>query len=78
MQSTSDAFYKMLDSLQRPLHSRTNVSHLDVIGHIMGLKAELNLSREGFDKMFVVWSDMLPETHIIHLTCTSQRSSFLH
>jgi hypothetical protein len=31
----------------------------------MGLKAELNLSREGFDKMVAVWSDMLPKTHIM-------------
>jgi hypothetical protein len=31
----------------------------------MGLKAELNLSREGLDKMVVVWSDMLPKTHIM-------------
>ena len=31
----------------------------------MGLKAELNLSREGFDKMVAVWSDMLPKTHLM-------------
>jgi hypothetical protein len=31
----------------------------------MGLKAELNLSREGFDKMLAVWSDMLLVTHIM-------------
>jgi hypothetical protein len=31
----------------------------------MGLKAELNLSREGFDKMVAVCSDMLPKTHIM-------------
>ena len=31
----------------------------------MGLKAELKLSREGFDKMVAVWSDMLPKTHIM-------------
>ena len=31
----------------------------------MGLKTELNLSREGFNKMVAVWSDMLPKTHIM-------------
>jgi hypothetical protein len=65
MEAASDAFYLMLDSAQRPLHDRTNVSQLDAIGRVMGLKAELNLSREGFDNMLVVWSDMLPEQHIM-------------
>jgi hypothetical protein len=31
----------------------------------MGLKDELNLSREGFDKMVAMWSYMLPATHIM-------------
>jgi hypothetical protein len=31
----------------------------------MGLKAELNLSREGFDKMLAVFDTMLPEKHIL-------------
>jgi hypothetical protein len=44
MEAASDAFYKMLDSAQRPLHDRTNVSQLDAVGRVMGLKAELNLS----------------------------------
>ena len=44
MEATADAFYLMLDSAQRPLHDHTNVSQLDAIGHVMGLKAELNLS----------------------------------
>jgi hypothetical protein len=44
MEAGADAFYLMLDSAQRPLHDRTNVSQLDAIGRVMGLKAELNLS----------------------------------
>ena len=31
----------------------------------MGLKAELNLSREGFDKMLAVFGTMLPEKHTL-------------
>jgi hypothetical protein len=31
----------------------------------MGLKAELNLSREGFDKMLAVFGTMLLEKHIL-------------
>jgi hypothetical protein len=65
MEATSVAFYKMLDSAQRHLHDHTNVSQLDAVGRVIGLKAELNLSREGFDKMLAVWSDMLPEGHIM-------------
>jgi hypothetical protein len=32
MEAVVDAFYLMLDSAQRPLHDRTNVSRLDAIG----------------------------------------------
>jgi hypothetical protein len=31
----------------------------------MGLKAELNLSREGFDKMLSMFGTMLPEKHTL-------------
>jgi len=65
MEAASNAFYNMLKSAQRPLHDRTNVSQLDAVGRVMGLKAELNLSREGFDKMLAVWSGLLPEGYIM-------------
>ena len=32
IEAVVDAFYLMLDSAQRPLHDRTNVSQLDTIG----------------------------------------------
>ena len=32
---------------------------------LIGLKFELNLSREGFDKMLVVIGTLLPEGHIL-------------
>jgi hypothetical protein len=65
MEATAKAFYAMLDSAQRPLHDRTHVSQLDAIGRVMGLKSELNLSREGFDKMLAMWGTMLPVGHIM-------------
>jgi hypothetical protein len=65
MEEATKAFYEILDSAQKPLHEHTTVSQLDVIGHVMGLKAELNLSREGFDKMLAVFGTMLPEKHIL-------------
>jgi hypothetical protein len=65
MEAAAKAFYAMLDSTQRPLHDRTHVSQLDVIGRVMGWKSELNLSREGFDKMLAVWGTMLPVGHIM-------------
>jgi hypothetical protein len=65
MEAHAKAFYAMLDSAQKPLHKHTEVSQLDAIGRIMGLKSELNLSREGFDKMLVVWGTMLPKGHIL-------------
>ena len=65
MEEAAKAFYEMLDSAQKPLHESTTVSQLDAIGRVMGLKAELNLSREGFDKMLAVFGSMLPEKHIL-------------
>jgi hypothetical protein len=52
MEATAQLFYDMMDSTQKPLHDRTKVSQLDAIGRLMGLESELNLSREGFDKMW--------------------------
>ena len=65
MEANVEAFYKMLDSASKPLHEHTNISQLDAIGRVMGLKAELNLSREGFDKMLTVFGTMLPKNHIL-------------
>ena len=55
----------MMDSAQKPLHDRSTVSQLDAIGRLMGLKSELNLSREGFDKMLAVIGTLLSEGHIL-------------
>ena len=77
MEANVEAFYKMLDSASKPLHEHTNISQLDAIGRVMGLKAELNLSREGFDKMLTVFGTMLPKNHILPPTCTSQKNSFV-
>ena len=65
MEAAAQAFYDMMDSAQKPLHDRSMVSQLDAIGHLMGLKSELNLSREGFDKMFAMIGTLLPEGHIL-------------
>jgi hypothetical protein len=82
MEAAAKAFYSMLDSAQRPLHDHTHVSQLDAIGHVMGLKSKLNLSREGFDKMLAMWGTMLPVGHImlknlyesdLHLRCHMTR-----
>jgi hypothetical protein len=63
MEESAKAFFKMLESAQKPIHEHTTVSQLDVIGRVMGLKAELNLSREDFDKMVAMWGSMLPKRH---------------
>ena len=65
MEAAAQAFYDMMDSAQKPLHDRSTVSQLDAIGRLMGLKSELNLSREGFDKMLAVIGTLLPEGHIL-------------
>jgi hypothetical protein len=52
MEAAAQAFYDM-------------VSQLDVIGRLMGLKSELNLSRPDFNKMLAVIGTLLPEGHIL-------------
>ena len=64
METAAQAFYDMMDSAQKPLHDRSTVSQLDVIGRLMGLKSELNLSQPGFDKMAVI-DTLLPVGHIL-------------
>jgi hypothetical protein len=57
MEAAADAFYKMLDSAQRPLYEHTNVSQLDAIGRavwivslcavwIVGLRAAISCRLE--------------------------------
>ena len=65
MEANVEAFYKMLESASKPLHEHTTISQLDGIGRVIGLKAELNMSREGFDKMLTVFATMLPKDHIL-------------
>ena len=65
MEVAAQAFYDVMDSAQKPLHDRSMVSQLDAIGRLMGLKSELNLSREGFDKMLAVIGTLLSEGHIM-------------
>ena len=65
MEAAAQAFYDMMDSAQKPLHDRTMVSQLDAIGRVMGLKSELNLSQEGFDKMLAVIGTLLLVGHVL-------------
>ena len=65
MEAAAQAFYDMMDSAQKHLHDWTTVSQLDAIGRVMGLKSELNLSQEGFDKMLAVIGTLLPAGHVL-------------
>jgi len=55
----------MLDAAEQPLHDRSTVSKLDAISRLLGLKSELNMSRDGFDKMLTVIATLLPDGHIL-------------
>ena len=65
MEAATKAFYEMMNSAQKPLYDRSSVSELDAIGRLMALKSELNISRDGFDKMLIVIGTLLPEGHIL-------------
>ena len=64
-EATAKAFYDMFEASQKPLHAHTNVSKLDAIGRIMGLKSQYSLSRDAFDAMLTVIGSLLPEGHIL-------------
>ena len=63
-EETAKAFYDMMSSAQKPLHERTMVSQLDVIGRLMGLKSQYSMSRDMFDDMLTIISTLLPEGHV--------------
>ena len=63
MEAAAQAFYDMMDLAQKPLHDRTTVSQLDAIGRVMGLKSELNLSRE--EKMLAMIGTLLLAGHVL-------------
>jgi hypothetical protein len=65
MQAAIDVFQYMMDSTQKPLHAYSEVSQLDVISRLMGLKSNLNWSQEGFDKMLAVVGTLLPKNHVL-------------
>jgi hypothetical protein len=65
MEAAVEAFYGLMDSAQKPLHDHSMVSQLDAIRRVMGLKSELNLSQEGFDKMLAVIGTLLLVGHIL-------------
>jgi len=68
MQAAVDAFKYMMDSAQKPLHAHSEVSQLDAISRLMGLKSDLNWSREGFDKVLTVVGTLLPKNHVLPKT----------
>src|SRR6185312_14960824 len=62
---TAKQYYDMLSAAQKPLHQHTNVSQFDAIAHVLALKSECGISRDGFDKMLTVFGSLLPEGHIL-------------
>jgi hypothetical protein len=68
MQAATDAFKYMMDLAQKPLHAHSEVSQLDAISRLMGLKSELNWSREGFGKVLTVVGTLLPKNHVLPKT----------
>ena len=68
MQAAVDVFKYMMDSAAKPLHAHSEVSQLDAISRLMGLKSDLNMSREGFDKVLAVVGTLLPKDHMLPKT----------
>jgi hypothetical protein len=58
----------MMASAVKPLHAHSKVSQLDAISRLMGLKSDLNMSREGFDKVLAVVGTLLPKDPMLAKT----------
>lgn len=67
MEEDARNFYEMLDAAGQPLHEHTDVCRLDAVGRLLGLKAELKISRDGFDKMLKLVGSLLPKPHRLPL-----------
>jgi hypothetical protein len=59
------AFYDMFNATQKPLHGKTKVSQLDVIGWIIALELLYSLSRDAFDGLLTVIGSFLLEDHVL-------------
>ena len=62
---SAKTYYDMLAAAQKPLHKHTEVSQLDVIGRLMVVKSQYNLSRDTFDALVTVFGSMLPIGHLL-------------
>ncbi|KAK1609661.1 hypothetical protein QYE76_033334 [Lolium multiflorum] len=58
-------FYETLFAAQKPLHSLTEVTQLDVIARLMVFKSDRNLSRDGFDDLLTIIGSILPQGHLL-------------
>ena len=68
MPAAVDAFRYMMEAAAKPLHAHSEVSQLDAISRLMGLKSDVNMSREGFDKVLAVVGTLLPKDHMLPKT----------
>jgi len=72
---SAKAFFTMLESAQKHLHEKTTVSQLHVIGRLLGLKSQHNMTRACFDAMMAIIGGLLPEGH--HLPSSLYESTRL-
>jgi hypothetical protein len=64
-EETAKAYYTMMEVAKQPLHENTNMSQLDAISRLIGLKSSLSISREGFDLVLATVGSMLPKVHCL-------------
>jgi hypothetical protein len=55
----------MFEASQKPLHGHSDISQLDVVGHLLALKSWFGLSQDGFDELVKVIGDFLLKGHIL-------------
>ncbi|EEC69261.1 hypothetical protein OsI_38298 [Oryza sativa Indica Group] len=60
---TAQAFFQMLSAATQPLHEHTQVSQLDAITRLLGVKSQYAISIAGFDALLNVICALLPQGH---------------
>jgi hypothetical protein len=71
---TTQAFFDMLTTSNKPIHGHTRVSQLYAITHLLAVKAQFSTSIACFDAFLTIIATLLPDGHNLPPICMSQKS----
>jgi hypothetical protein len=63
LQMEVEAFFKLLKASEEPLHEHTEVTHLAIITQLMTIKSKYFFSKNCYNDLVNLISDILPKPH---------------